>query len=276
MGFVLEPEEAAALIAKNPKNKEVLFPYLNGQDLNTNPDQAPSRWVINFFDWLLDADHDDPRNPKGPPYAADYPDCLEIVEKLVKPEREKLTQESEYAVLQSELHWNWVLLYGNKLETRPQYTPTDCFETFPFPDQTDSLETIGEQYYHHRQSIMQTRQEGLTKTYNRFHDPTDTNPDILKLRQLHTQMDRAVATAYGWTDLALNHDFYDTPQGTRYTLHPTARQHILDRLLVLNHQRYAEEVKQGLHNKGKGKSKTAKTKAKFQPTPSEENQISLL
>ena len=53
MGFVLEPEEAQALIAKNPKNKDVLFPYLNGQDLNSNPDQAPSRWVINFFDWPL-------------------------------------------------------------------------------------------------------------------------------------------------------------------------------------------------------------------------------
>jgi len=39
-GFVLEPNEAQKLIAQNPKNKDVLFPYLNGQDLNSNPDQS--------------------------------------------------------------------------------------------------------------------------------------------------------------------------------------------------------------------------------------------
>jgi len=66
MGFILTPEKAQTLMEKDPKNKEVLFPYLNGDDLNTNPDQSPSRWVINFFDYPLDADHDDPKNPKGP------------------------------------------------------------------------------------------------------------------------------------------------------------------------------------------------------------------
>ncbi len=54
MGFVLEPDEARRLIDKNPRNKDVLFPYLNGEDLNSRPDQSPSRWVINFFDWPLD------------------------------------------------------------------------------------------------------------------------------------------------------------------------------------------------------------------------------
>ena len=54
MGFVLEPDEAQRLIDKNPRNKDVLFPYLNGEDLNSRPDQSPSRWVINFFDWPLD------------------------------------------------------------------------------------------------------------------------------------------------------------------------------------------------------------------------------
>ena len=90
MGFVLTPEEAQALIDKDPKNKDVLFPYLNGEDLNSRTDQSPSRWVINFKHWALDADHDDPKNPKGPPYAANYPDCLEIVEERVKPQRTSL------------------------------------------------------------------------------------------------------------------------------------------------------------------------------------------
>ncbi len=54
MGFVLEPREAASLIAKDRRNREVLFPYLNGEDLNSRPDQSPSRWVINFFDWPIE------------------------------------------------------------------------------------------------------------------------------------------------------------------------------------------------------------------------------
>lgn len=104
-GFVLTPQQAQELIARNPKNKDVLFPYLNGEDLNSRPDQSPSRWVINFFDWPLDrtadgcwelADEDERDGwlksgivPKDYPdkVAADYPDCLEIVERLVKPER---------------------------------------------------------------------------------------------------------------------------------------------------------------------------------------------
>lgn len=47
-GFVLEPEEAAEWIAADPRNAEVLFPYLNGEDLNSRPDASPSRWVIDF------------------------------------------------------------------------------------------------------------------------------------------------------------------------------------------------------------------------------------
>jgi hypothetical protein len=43
--------------------------------------------------------------------------------------------------------------------------------------------------------------QGLTDTYNRFHDPHEDDPEILKLRELHSQMDRAVLNAYGWQDL---------------------------------------------------------------------------
>ena len=75
-GFVLTPEEAEVLITKDPRNKDVLFPYLNGEDLNNDPEQKPSRWVINFFDWTEEK-------------ARTYPDCFEIVERLVKPERQR-------------------------------------------------------------------------------------------------------------------------------------------------------------------------------------------
>ena len=46
--------------------------------------------------------------------------------------------------------------------------------------------------------------EGLTKTYNRFHDPYETSPDILQLRQLHAAMDRAVLDEVLARLLALN------------------------------------------------------------------------
>ena len=113
-GFVLEPEQAAALIAKDPKNKEVLFPYLNGSDLNSRPDQSPSRWVINFFDWPerrlseqewkeLEAGERSRIEERivagkvvevAPPgyggrVAMDYLDCYGIIEREVKPERQR-------------------------------------------------------------------------------------------------------------------------------------------------------------------------------------------
>ncbi|WLT40717.1 BREX-1 system adenine-specific DNA-methyltransferase PglX (plasmid) [Synechocystis sp. B12] len=327
MGFVLEPEEAESLIAKNLQNKDVLFPYLNGQDLNSNPDQAPSRWIINFFDWSLSPEHDDPKKQKGAPYASDYPDCLDIVEKLVKPEREvnkysksaskywwlyersrpelyeaiadlkrvlaiplvskyfncawqstnmvyshalgiiATNSSANFALIQNTFHEYWSREQGSSLETRMRYTPTDCFETFPFPQLTQTLqaelEAIGEAYYQHRQGIMSATQLGLTKTYNRFHDPNETDPDIEKLRQLHIEMDNTVAKAYQWDDSltgdGLNHNFHDTKQGLRFTISEEARREILDRLLQLNHQRYKEEVAQGLHNK-KGKKKASKPK----------------
>ncbi|MEQ9355515.1 hypothetical protein [Coleofasciculus chthonoplastes] len=302
--------------------------------MNSNPDQSPSRWVINFHDWAFDAEHDNPKKPKGAPYAADYPDCLAIVEEKVKPEREankysKSAREkwwlyernrpelydaiaecdrvlvtarvspscavtwisseivfneklvifpnnSDYllTILQNSLHWEWARQYTSTLgATTLNYAPSDCFETFPFPTSTPNLEEIGEKYYTHRQTIMQTRQEGLTKTYNRFHNPDETDSDIEHLRQLHIEMDYAVAAAYGWTDLlpsqragGLEHDFHETKQGLRFTISETVRREVLDRLLQLNHERYAEEVAAGLHDKKKkGKSRKKKGKKKASP-----------
>jgi hypothetical protein len=303
MGFVLEPQEALALIEKDPRNRDVLYPYLNGEDLNSRPDQSPSRWVINFHDWPLEQ-------------AELYHDCMKIVREKVKPERDlnnrkvrreqwwlfaerasglystiagmervlvcpiftkhlsfcfvpssqvfmnKLyvfpySQDRFLALLSSNLHEVWTREYSATLETRLQYAPTDCFETFPFPMSLQELDDIGERYYQHRQAIMPARQEGLTKTYNRFHNPEEQTEDIVKLRELHRKMDEAVACAYGWDDLVLGHGFHETKQGVRYTISEEARREVLGRLLRLNHERYAEEVALGLHEKGtkKGKGK---------------------
>lgn len=78
IGFVLEPEEAERLLAQDPRHADCLFPYLNGEDLNSHPEQRPSRWVICFHDWPLER-------------ARQYPTLLRIVEERVRPERERLT-----------------------------------------------------------------------------------------------------------------------------------------------------------------------------------------
>jgi hypothetical protein len=67
-------------------------------------------------------------------------------------------------------------------------------------------------------------------------------------------MDQAVATAYGWNDVNLDHRFHETKNGERYTISESARRIVLDKLLELNHQRYAEEVKSGLHEKNSKKA----------------------
>ncbi len=325
MGFVLKPAEAQALIATDGRNRDVLLPYLNGEDLNSRPDQSPSRWVINFRDWplrrgargrWLDAD-DDQRikwlragvvpNDYPDPVATDYPDCLKIVEDKVKPERERsnrkvyrerwwqyaekrpdlyamiagmgrvlvlcivthhvgfglapadqvfahrlvvfpISEPDRFAILQSNIHEPWARAYSSQLETRLNYSPSDCFETFPFPASWNGLAAVGQNYYDHRQSIMRARNQGLTKTYNRFHDPRESAADIRQLRTLHVEMDRAAAAAYSWTDLDLGHGFHDTTQGVRFTISAAARQEVLTRLLRLNHDRYADEVRQGLHD----------------------------
>ncbi|MEU6761580.1 type IIL restriction-modification enzyme MmeI [Streptomyces sp. NPDC046853] len=75
-GFMLDPEQARELIAKDSSNKDVLFPYLNGQDLNQRPGATASRWAINFHDWPQEK-------------SALYPEAFAIVERDVKPVREE-------------------------------------------------------------------------------------------------------------------------------------------------------------------------------------------
>ncbi len=287
MGFVLEPQVAQRLIDKEPRNRDVLFPYLNGEDLNRRSDQSPSRWAINFHDWPLEK-------------AMEYSDCFEIVERLVRPEREKnnrkvyrdrwwqygekrpelyatiadlervlvIPETTKYctfslcptgivfshmtkllalgdgasaAIVMSSIHEAWARTYSSTLETRLKYITSDGFETFPFPASLHQLESIGERYHTYRRDIMIARIEGLTASYNRFHSLHEVSHDIAALRALHVEMDYAVAITYGWTDLDLDHGFHPTKQGIRYTISEAARRNVLDRLLALNHERYAAE-----------------------------------
>lgn len=163
-----------------------------------------------------------------------------------------------FSSLSSSLHEAWAREHGSYNLQLLRYAPSDLVQTFPFPPPTAILEKRGGDYLELRRQIMQARQEGLTKTYNRFHNPDEASADIARLRALHVELDQAVAAAYGWHDLDLGHGFHPTKQGERYTLSETARRTVLDRLLALNHQRYEEEVKAGLHERVAKKGKRSK------------------
>ncbi|MGE3507263.1 MAG: restriction endonuclease [Vicinamibacterales bacterium] len=338
LGFVMTPEEAHALIDRDRRNCEVLLPYLNGEDLNSRPDQSASRWVINFRDWPLDrtakgswARADEDQRTKWrrsgcvpgdypEPVAADFPGCLEIVRTKVKPERDKnprkqrrerwwqyaerapelyatiaglervllraLTSKhhgfafvknmavfdqtapvycfddhAHFGLLQSEVVCQWGLEHGASLESRPRFTPSDCFETFPFPDAIGGLGGIGEAYDDQRGRLMAANAEGLTKTYNRLHSPDERSVAIVRLRDLHRDLALAALASYGWA-ISPNVDFHETRYGLRFTIGSDARQEVLDRLLELNHRRYAEEVAQGLHERSTSKGKKGATTMK--------------
>src|SRR5207248_7079103 len=111
---------------------------------------------------------------------------------------------SGFSLMQCRVHEVWARFFASTLEERLRYTPSDCFETFPFPENFDTesiMEEFGQAYYEFRAELMVRNNEGLTKTYNRFHDPNEPSADIVRLRELHAAMDRAVLDAYGWTDL---------------------------------------------------------------------------
>ena len=326
--------EMRRLIAENPRNQEVIFPYIGGEEVNTSPTHAHHRYVINFRDWPLRRDDiGEAWGEASPerraelrrqvvvpldypnPVAADWPQLLAIVEEKVKPHRLLLTRETrrnrwwqfgdrqpamqaavlpfaqilvnsqvsahhQYAFiptnqifshtvyvytfdtlgafcgLQSRPHELWARFFGSSLEDRLRYTPSDCFETYPFPRgwRTDTmLEAAGKTYYDYRAAIMAKNTEGLTKTYNRFHDPNETAPEIAELRSLHADMDRAVLDAYGWHDIPTDCDFLldypidENEWGTRKKPYrcrwpDDVRDEVLARLLDLNAKRPRQEA----------------------------------
>ncbi len=194
--------------------------------------------------------HSDTLAFAGIPVAVDHPIVISHAVIVLA-----LREHGEFAVVQGAVHAAWARQYGSSIKGDLRYTLSDCFETFPFPANSDALNQVGFSYFEHRRLLMMSRQEGLTESYKRFNAPKETSADIQKLRQLHVEMDNAVAAAYGWTDLDLGHGFHETKQGVRYTISEPARREVLARLLKLNHERYAEEVRQGLHEKKKGRGK---------------------
>ena len=249
--------EMRRLIESEPRNAEVVFPYIGGQEVNSSPTHAHHRYVINFGE----RGEEECRRQ--------WPDLMTIVEKKVKPKRMTDNRESyrrywwqyaekrvdlaaaiagldrvltisrvgnafafcfkegrsvfserlvvfllpsyaSFALLQSRVHETWARFFSATLKDDLMYAPSDCFETFPFAEDWDTrtaLTTAGDEYYEFRAGLMVRSNEGITKTYNRFHDPNERNADIEKLRELHAAMDRAVLDAYGWSDIETDCEF---------------------------------------------------------------------
>ena len=76
-GFLADEEQARRWIAEDARNAAVLFPYLNGEDLTSSPEQAPSRWVINFWDW-----YEETARQYGQPFQQIYRDVLPVRQRL--------------------------------------------------------------------------------------------------------------------------------------------------------------------------------------------------
>ena len=157
-----------------------------------------------------------------------------------------------FALLQSWLHEVWLRRQASSLRTDIRYTPTDCFQTFPFPQSPSAAQEQlaaeqGQRYYEHRQQYMLASELGLTKTYNLFHDPTCTDPEIQEIRRLHAEMDHSILTCYGWEDINLEHGFYPNDRKKiRYMPSPKAQREILTRLIAFNQEIAEQEAAQGL------------------------------
>jgi hypothetical protein len=108
---------------------------------------------------------------------------------------------------------------------------------------------------------MHSQHIGLTTLYNAFHNPEINNSEICDLRLLHEQMDKAVLAAYRWGEIHLNHGFYETQYGIRFTISDAAQQELFERLLILNHQRHAEEEAEGAPAQKKSKIKRGRKKS---------------
>ncbi len=107
-------------------------------------------------------------------------------------------------VLQSRAHVVWSLALGTQLESRPRYTHTTCFETFPFPEPTDhqrdAIADIAKTLMWHRKNVLtplehtpeeMIREMTLTNVYNKNHR---------WLQNDHEALNRAVFNAYNWPE----------------------------------------------------------------------------
>ncbi len=85
LGFTLDESEARMVIDQDPRNADVLFPYVTGKDVLNQPNSTASRWIINFRDMTEEV-------------ARTYALPMARVEQLVRPERQRRAPDGSFAV----------------------------------------------------------------------------------------------------------------------------------------------------------------------------------
>lgn len=138
--------------------------------------------------------------------------------------------EFSFGVLASMVHRTWAWTLGTSLEDRPRYTPSTCFETFPFPRPTAEQRTEIEKWAKYivqlRDHLLgQDQKATLTSIYNAveaLRKAPDAAHPVSALATAHDRLDQAVAAAYGWE-------------------WPLPEEEVLRRLLALNLERAQAE-----------------------------------
>ena len=86
-----------------------------------------------------------------------------------------LSRFSQWALLSCRVHELWASFFGATFKDDSRYNVGDCFESFPFSVRVLKASKASKQRAKHtttfRAALMVRNNEGLTKTYNRFHDP---------------------------------------------------------------------------------------------------------
>lgn len=108
---------------------------------------------------------------------------------------------------------------------------------------------------------------GMTRTYNAVHSPSNTDAAIEGIRRIHRSIDQELVDCYAWDGIELGHDFHEVaylPESDRirFTMSEPARLEVLRHLADLNRQRYQEEVDQGLHGGTAGSVKARGRKSR--------------
>lgn len=153
----------------------------------------------------------------------------------------------QIGVMLSAFHACWVEKYSSTLENRLRYVPTDCFETFPLLASIDEpVAEAGRRLLALRTKAMLESSIGLTAFMNGYHSPDNQADLVVNVRSAQVQLDLAVAKAYGWNDLDLEHGFHNgisvqSRDSIRFTVSESARLEIMRRLSALNRKRYLEE-----------------------------------
>lgn len=158
-----------------------------------------------------------------------------------------LPEYADFGFLQSRVHGSWAWLLSSTMrDAGINYAPSDCFETYPRVEGSATLVArIATDVYRRRAEFMVATDQGLTKTYNALKDPDDTRPEILHLRRLHEDLDRAVLEAYGESHIKV-----PAYCGASESDLERFEDEVLDFLFALNEQRAKEEASASARTKG--------------------------